>query len=378
MVHGKKTLANITRLRHFMSLLNVEALVLRSGVNVTYLAGLSYPGTLGRHLDFVDSPRNVLVLWPKEGEPVLIADLFAVPLTQRDSSISDIRSFNGYTQSAYSVLGTVLSERGLSDARLGLEFSYLNESALKSFRNSLPKAEIIDCSDMMDQVRWIKTDQEVDLLRSNADLLDRAYLKVFPTVVPGDTEREIHARIVKECISGGAQWVHGILNSSRNTVIYGGEGDFEFAESDIIRNDYVLYREGYPGHQSRTVVLGKPSLGQIKTYRIVRDIYRATIDTCRPGVSAKVVHQFAAEQFKQAGFRAKVNITGHGVGCWWHQQRPFLVEGSEDVIEEGMVIAFEPHVGYWHIQDMVLIKESGPVLLSDEWNTDEMFVVNFK
>ena len=131
MILAKTPLANIVRLHQFMSLLNVEAVVLRSGVNVTYLAGLSYPGTLGRHLDFVDSPRNVLVLWPREGEPVLIADLFAVPLTQRDSSISDIRSFNGYTESAYSVLKTVLSEKGLSDARLGLEFSYLNESTLK-------------------------------------------------------------------------------------------------------------------------------------------------------------------------------------------------------------------------------------------------------
>ena len=374
-MHDSKMIANTKRLHEFMSSREVDSLVLRSGVNVTYLSGFAYPGTLGRHLDFVDSPRNILLLWPREGEPVLIADLFAVPLAKRDGLISDIRSFNGYVESAYSVLHTVLHEKGLADGRLGFEYNCLNEETLGSVRNYFPRADLFDCSDMMDQVRWIKTKEEVALLEENADVLDKAYLDVFPDVKAGDTEREIHARIVKACISRGAQWAHGILNSSRNTVMYGGEGDFEFAVSDIIRNDYVLYRNGYPGHQSRTVVLGTPSIDQIKMYETVRDIYRATIEQCRPGIPAKAVHEFAVHHFKQAGFKNKVNITGHGVGAWWHQQRPFLVEGSDDIIEDGMVIAFEPHVGYWHIQDMVLITDKGSSLLSRTWNTDTMLVI---
>ena len=375
---SRQMIANTKRLYDFMSSRNIDAVVLRSGVNVTYLSGFSYPGTLGRHLDLVDSPRSVLVLWPRMGDPVLIADLFAVPLAKRDSLISDIRSFNGYVESAYTVLRDVLDEKGLVDGRLGFEHQYLNENTLGAVRSYFPKADILDCSDMMDEVRWIKTKGEISLLQANADLLDKAYLEVFPGVIVGDTEREIHARIVKACISRGAQWVHGILNSSRNTVIYGGEGDFEFAALDIIRNDYVLYRDGYPGHQSRTVVLGTPSGDQMRTYKAVRDIYRATIEQCKPGISARAVHQFAVDQFKKAGFKNKVNITGHGVGPWWHQQRPFLVEGSEDIIEEGMVIAFEPHVDYWHIQDMVLITHEGPLLLSDTWNTDNMLVIGDK
>lgn len=377
-MRSRQMIANTKRLYDFMSSRNIDAVVLRSGVNVTYLSGFSYPGTLGRHLDLVDSPRSVLVLWPRKGDPVLIADLFGVPLAKRDSLISDIRSFNGYVESAYTVLRDVLDEKGLVDGRLGFEYSCLNENTLGGVRSYFPKADILDCSDMMDEVRWIKTKGEISLLQANADLLDKAYLEVFPGVIVGDTEREIHARIVKACISRGAQWVHGILNSSRNTVIYGGEGDFEFAALDIIRNDYVLYRDGYPGHQSRTVVLGTPSGDQMRTYKAVRDIYRASIEQCKPGISAMAVHQFAVDQFKKAGFKNKVNITGHGVGPWWHQQRPFLVEGSEDIIEEGMVIAFEPHVDYWHIQDMVLITHEGPLLLSDTWNTDNMLVIGDK
>ena len=129
----------------------------------------------------------------------------------------------------------------------------------------------------MDQVRWIKTPEEVAALEAGARLLDEAYLEVLPTVQPGDTERLVHSRIIESCLRRGANWAHGILNSSRNTVAYGGESDLAFEAGDIIRNDYVSYLNGYPGHQSRSVCVGPPSDEQKQIYQVVRDIYRATI-----------------------------------------------------------------------------------------------------
>ena len=39
-----------------------------------------------------------------------------------------------------------------------------------------------------------------------------------------------------------------------------------------------------------------------------------------------------------------------------------------------MVLALEPHVGYWHLQDMALVTADGPQLLSTRMSTDEMLV----
>jgi hypothetical protein len=39
-----------------------------------------------------------------------------------------------------------------------------------------------------------------------------------------------------------------------------------------------------------------------------------------------------------------------------------------------MVLALEPHVNFWHVQDMVLVTEGAPVLLSGKFKTDEPFV----
>ena len=84
MVAGPRDIiANVERLQQCMDQAHCAAIVVRSGKNVTYLAGFAYPGTLARHLDFPDSPREVLLVWPRQGEPVLITNHYAAPFATR-------------------------------------------------------------------------------------------------------------------------------------------------------------------------------------------------------------------------------------------------------------------------------------------------------
>jgi hypothetical protein len=41
-----------------------------------------------------------------------------------------------------------------------------------------------------------------------------------------------------------------------------------------------------------------------------------------------------------------------------------------------MVLALEPHVGDWHLQDLMVMTRDGPQLLSDRLDTDAMFVID--
>jgi hypothetical protein len=45
------------------------------------------------------------------------------------------------------------------------------------------------------------------------------------------------------------------------------------------------------------------------------------------------------------------------------------------VLEDGMVLALEPHKDFWHIQDMVVVRAGAPQVISDQFATDEMFVI---
>ena len=374
---GKKTgkiIANVDRLHRLMDEEGVSAVVARSGKNFTYLAGFAYPGTLARHLEFPDSPREVLLVWPRTGDPVMVLNSYAAPLARRDSWLDRIEVYDDYAESPYGRVADVLDQLGLAGETIGFEKSYVSAERWEEIPTLLPSARIVDSTELMDRVRWIKTPGEVAALEAGARLLDEAYLEVLPNVRPGDTERLVHSRIMESCLRRGANWAHGILNSSRNTVGYGGESDMAFEAGDIIRNDYVSYLDGYPGHQSRTVCVGAPSGEQVNTYQVTLDIYRATIEQCLPGARTSDIYHFANNRFHDAGFRGNVSLAGHGVGAWWHQQEPYMVPSSTRVLEEGMVVALEPHIGYWHLQDMVLVTNDGPRLLSPLISTDEMLI----
>ena len=124
-------LANVERLHHLMDQHGYAAVVVRSGKNFTYLSGLAYPGTLARHLDFPDSPREVLLIWPRHGEPILIVNHYAAPLAQRDSWVQHLEVYDDYAESPYERMAIVLEHLGLREATLGFEKTYV--SAVHAF-----------------------------------------------------------------------------------------------------------------------------------------------------------------------------------------------------------------------------------------------------
>jgi Xaa-Pro aminopeptidase len=305
----------------------------------------------------------------------MVLNSISAPLARRDSWLAEIHEYDGYRESLYSAVAKVVDELGLSAGRIGLEPTFISAADWDELSALLQHAELVNCAPLMHEVRAIKTQGEVALIREAARLLDEVYLEVFPTIREGETERSVHSRIVSGCLERGANWAHGILNSSRNTVLYGGESDWIFESGDVVRNDYVLWYQGYPGHQSRVAILGEPSAEQQSAYRVIRDIYRETIARARPGAIASDIFSFARSAFLEAGLTGMPAIAGHSVGCWWHQQPPYLVSGDEGVLESGMVIAFEPHVPPYHIQDMVLVTDDAPENLSPVIDTDEMLVI---
>lgn len=367
-------LVNIDRLHTLMDNAGLDAIVVRSGVNVTYLSGVFFPGTLQRHLDLVDSPRGIFVVWPRHGESAIVVNPLAEPLARRDTWLDRVEVHAGYSERPIERVCAVLQSAGLGSGRIGFEQAAINAVDWALLDSLLPNARRTDCTALLDRVRWIKTPGEIALLREAANLLDDAYLEVFPTI-RAEPESAVHARIIESCIRHGAGWAHGILHSGRNTVVYGGESAMLFQPGDVIRTDYVSYYKGYPGHQSRTVILGKPSAQQRATYGRVRDVYLRVIDLCCPGALTSAIYAQTIDMLRGIGAHTTPMLCGHGVGAWWHQQEPLIAAGASHRLEVGMVLALEPYLDHWHIQDMVEITADGPVLLSAKFDTTEPFAI---
>jgi Xaa-Pro aminopeptidase len=372
---GRSVIANIGRLNDHMDKCGLDAIVVRSGINFTYLSGMAMPGTLARHLDTAASVRGFMLLWPRHGEPVIVLDSFAEKIAQRESWVQHLELYQAYEDSLYTRVANVIADLGLARARIGFEQDAVSSAHWEEIRQALPHLEMVNCSPMMDEVRWIKTPGEIALQKKAADLLDDVLLEVFPTIREGESEREVHARLIAGCIRRGCAFVHGILNASSNRIMYGGESDVKFQKGDFVRNDYVAYLEGYPGHQSRLALLGKPSHEQQHGYDLTLDVHRKTIEKCRPGVTAGEIYAFVVEEFKKKGIEYTASLVGHGMGPWFHQQEPVLRRNSRIVIEEGMIIAIEPQRLHWHLQDLILVQRDQPHLISDKFPIDQPFVI---
>jgi Xaa-Pro aminopeptidase len=372
---GSKVLANIDRLNTYMDKNELAAVAVRTGVNFTYLSGMAMPGTLSRHLDIASTVRGFMVLWPRHGAPVIVLDAFAEKLARRESWITQVEVYQAYESSLYGRVAELIADAGLAAARIGFEQDGLSASHWDEIQRALPRLEMINCSRMMDEVRWIKTPGEIVQQKRAADLLDDVLAEVFPTIFDGETEREVHARVLAACTRRGANYVHGILNSSSNDVMYGGESDRPFRKGDFVRNDYVAYFNGCPGHQSRLAILGPPSAEQLRGYELTLEIHLKTIDRCRVGVTAGEVYDFAKTEFKKKGIDYTASLVGHGMGPWFHQQEPVLRRNSEIALEKGMILAVEPQRLHWHLQDLVLVGDGAPQLLSDKFPIDQPFIV---
>jgi Xaa-Pro aminopeptidase len=372
---GLPIIANVDRLHRLMDAAGLAAVVVRGGQNVTYLSGVAFHGTLSRHLDLSASRRGVVVIWPRHAPPVFVLEVTAAGAAARDSWIERFEVFSGYTESLFDRVATVLSDLGLARSPIGFDKNFIGAGFWEVVAERLPAMSMQDCSDLMDDVRRIKTKAEIELFRTSAMLLDGTFAEVLPTIRAGESEREVHGRMIGSCLARGAEFAHGILNSHRNPVIYCGESDFPFAQGDIVRTDYLAYVNGYPGHQSRNAVIGKPSAQQTSDYAKYHAIYRATAERLRPGVAVGELYEFVVREFSKAGWTYEAGLVGHSVGPWWHQQEPIFCRGGGQALEPGMVVALEPYLAHWHCQDLFLLTEDKPELLSPGFDTREMFVV---
>jgi Xaa-Pro aminopeptidase len=368
-----KELVHLPRLEEAMDKDGVDAVVARAGLNFTYLAGFPYTGTLARHVDLADSPRSCWAIWPRKGEPRIVTNSIARDLPARDSWIEKIDLYEGYVESPIERVAKSLQEMGLAKSRIAIEFNYVNAADMAALQKALPNLKLVDSTVLMDHTRAVKTPGEIRRFKIGADILDDAFTRCFPRAKPGTRERDLHGALMNDCLANGSEFTHGILNSMRNTVAYGGESDFAFEAGDAIRTDYVCYVKSYPGHQSRCAVVGRATEKQKEEYKIALDVYLSSSNHLKAGRTAGEVYDFVVKKFASYKMDYHHMIAGHSVGAWWHQQEPVISRNNPRVLEDGMVIAMEPHIGHWHIQDMWVVRANGPELISDKFKTDRIF-----
>ena len=192
-------LGNLDSLRSAMDNSEFDAIIAMSPENVPYTSGV------GIWIQKVLRDRLVLVVWPREGEPTLIVAINEEGYVREKSWITDVRSYSQHVDSPIKLLSDVLQEKGLGAGRIGFEPAYLTTDYYLELLDTMPEAKFESCEPLLQKVRMIKTDAEIDLLCRAATSTERALMATYSTARPGEKERDLVARLGANILQSGAE-----------------------------------------------------------------------------------------------------------------------------------------------------------------------------
>lgn len=229
-------------------------------------------------------------------------------------------------------------------------------------------------------LRVRKSREEIDSLARAAAQADQAMMAGIHACRLGATEADVSWAVEASFRQDGAETVDFTLIASGPNGAYPHHhsGERRLARGDAIILDIGATLDGYKSDITRVVHMGRPSEEFIKAYSAVLSANQAAMTAVRPGVKASEIDRAARSSLESSGYgKYFVHRTGHGIGLEGHEP-PWIMEGDETVLQEGMTFSIEPGVylvGQFgvRIEDIVVVTESGVRNLT---GCDHVLVIN--
>jgi len=233
-------------------------------------------------------------------------------------------------------------------------------------------------STVLRDLRMIKDDDEIGLLRAAAHAADRVVAAIVGGRLVGRTEadvaREVRERLIDE---GHESAMFAIVASGPNSasphheaserVIQSGEpivldigGTLGGYGSDITRTLWVT-----GGDDSR-----RPDADFTELFEVLYQAQAGGTRAARTGIACEAVDAAARAVIDAAGHGpAFFHRTGHGIGLEGHED-PYIVNGNSLPLRAGMAFSIEPGIYYpgrygARIEDIVVCGEDGPMVLNE-------------
>jgi Xaa-Pro aminopeptidase len=351
------TAARRGRLRDLLAEHDLDALLVTSLVNVRYLTG--FTGSAGQLLVTSNPDRDVFVTDGRYDD-------------QSARQVPDVRRL------------IVPGARWLSEAldgggRLGLEAHVIPWQQAQGITQELGD-RVVPAPRLVEQLRLIKDDDEVESLRRACAVADEAFAEMTQWLEPGMTEREAAVRLNSSMATAGStRGFEMIFASGPNSAVpHHRPSDREIQAGEIIKVDFGAVIDGYHSDMTRMLSMG-PATGQMaEVFEVVRTSQQAGLDAAVAGASTTDVDAACRDVIDQAGFAGTfIHGTGHGVGLEIHED-PFLRPGAPRpevsssppaTLRPGMTVTVEPGVylpgaGGVRIEDSLVITPGGHDVLT--------------
>ena len=222
----------------------------------------------------------------------------------------------------YDALVDLIKEKKWDKLSIGLEMDshYFTAFCYEKIKNGLPNAKIKDCERLVNWVRVVKSDAEIKLMKSAAEITKLGMEKAMEAINPGvrqcDAVSQIYSTLIKGTPEFGGDYasIVPMLPTGKGTSashLTWTEDKFVEGEATII--EIAGTHKKYHCPMARTVLLGKPDQLKIDTMNKTIEALQAGIDATKAGTTADDVAQAFWKILDKYGIE-KTSRTGYSIG----------------------------------------------------------------
>jgi Xaa-Pro aminopeptidase len=355
-----------------MDALGVDALVAFSAAGTYYFSGCFNEEQLFIH------ERIGIVVVPREGEPTLIICSSEEPLARATGWLEDVRTYAEHF-SPIEALAKVLVERGLERGRLGLETEFLPITYHRQLAQRVPRATLLEANAVLARARWVKMPAEIERIQHAVVTSDQAVHAAWKRSHPGDTERQIQAKMIEELARRGAdRFLMRVASGPDTHISHHDPTDRLLKPGDLVTSVFGGWWDYYWGDNERMGTVGPASAQQRERYSVSYEALTGTIERIRPGAEVREMYDFPHEVFQRHGDTTRRPHMGHGFPRTRGHEDPMIQPNVRTLLEPNMLFVLEQSYRAggerYTLSRLVLVTETGNKVLDDWWDTREMFV----
>lgn len=234
--------------------------------------------------------------------------------------------------------------------------------------------ELVRAAGLVEQLRMVKDDTEIEALRMACAAADRALADLIEHggLSAGRTEREVARDLESRMLDHGADgpsFESIVATGTHSAVPHHRPTDAVLHAGDLVKLDFGALVDGYHSDMTRTFVLGNPADWQQELYELVAAAQAAGRAALRVDADVSDVDAAARDVVERAGRGEEfLHGLGHGVGLEIHEA-PALAKTGEGRLSAGMAVTVEPGVylsgrGGVRIEDTLVVRDGDPELLT--------------
>jgi Xaa-Pro aminopeptidase len=275
---------------------------LHGQANIHYVSNL-----LARH--------DAYVVFPIDGEPSLFVEVYNHLPNARDMSVIRDTQWAGVDSAC--TLRQKIGEKGYDKSRIGL-VGKIPYQIHEHLTRELPNSAFSDVTPAFNELRLVKSEEELDWIRRAATFTDKAMEALENQIQPGMREEEI-ARIVSDAYLGQGGQTHFYYAAStamkQADVCVPAQhlSNRKIGRGDVIITEISASYWGYSGQIHRPITVEEAPTGDYqKLYNTAFNAYESISNVIKPGAGEADVLD-AAEVIDESGFTMYDTLV-HGFG----------------------------------------------------------------